>query len=93
MTDTTNPDEKLLTELRALVAREGMVDAASLQPGAKLADLNIISADFIMILMAIEEEYGAYISVDGELTEIETVGDLMNAAVAKIKEHRADMSE
>jgi acyl carrier protein len=89
----SNPDpthERLSQELLLLVAREGMVDVENLKRDAVLADLDIISADFIMILMAIEEEYGAYISVDSQLSEIESVGDLMDVAIAKILEHQKE---
>jgi acyl carrier protein len=89
----SNPDlanERLSQELLALVAQEGMVDIKNLKRDAVLADLDIISADFIMILMAIEEEYGAYISVDSELSDIKTVGDLLDVATAKIVEHQKE---
>ncbi len=88
MTDMVQTDDTLSQELLALVAREGMVKTENLKRQAKLSDLDIISADFIMILMAIEEEYGAYISVDSELSEIETVGDLLDVATARIRQHQ-----
>ncbi len=50
--------ETLEDDLLDLVAEEGMIERAALDREAKLADLNIASADFIMILMAIEEKYG-----------------------------------
>jgi len=80
--------DDLAQELIALVAREGMIEPEQLMAETLLDDLDIISADFIMILMAIEEEYGAYISVDSELTDIKTVGDLLAIATQKINEHR-----
>ena len=43
-----------------------------------------------MILMAIEDEYGTYISVDTELTETKTVNDLVNLVVSKIEETQQD---
>jgi len=88
-TNMSGSDEDLANELLDLVAREGMVDRAALKPESVLDELDIISADFIMILMAIEEEYGAYISVDSELTDVTTVADLLSIATAKINEHRA----
>ena len=88
MRDGMNSGSKLSQELLALVAREGMVEPENLKMEAKLADLDIVSADFIMILMAIEEEYGAYIPVDNELAELETVGDLLAVASKKILEHQ-----
>lgn len=81
-------ESKLSQDLLELVAREGMVEPENLNMDAKLADLDIISADFIMILMAIEEEYGAYIPVDAEMTNLETVGDLLAVASKKILEHQ-----
>lgn len=79
----------LSAELLELVAQEGMVEVADLDPASRLEDLDIQSADFVMILMAIEEKYGAYISVDNELSDIETVQDLLDLAIGKIAEHRA----
>ena len=77
-------------ELLELVAREGMVDVSDITPESRLEDLDIQSADFVMILMALEEEYGVYISVDNELTDVETVQDLLNLAQAKIEEGKKD---
>lgn len=80
----------LSQELLELVAREGMVDISDITPQSRLEDLDIQSADFVMILMALEEEYGVYISVDNELTDVETVQDLLDLAKGKIEEHRKD---
>ncbi|GAA6166055.1 acyl carrier protein [Pelagimonas sp. KU-00592-HH] len=80
----------LSQELLELVAREGMVDISDITPQSRLEDLDIQSADFVMILMALEEEYGVYISVDNELTDVETVQDLLDLAQGKIEEHRKD---
>lgn len=77
---------KLMDDLLDLVAKETMVDRAELALDAKLDELSIASADFMMILMAIEEEYGAYISVDNEVTDLKTVGDLLTLAIDKIAE-------
>jgi acyl carrier protein len=80
----------LSQELLELVACEGMVDISDITPQSRLEDLDIQSADFVMILMALEEEYGVYISVDNELTDVETVQDLLDLAQGKIEEHRKD---
>lgn len=76
--------EKLL----GIVAEEGMVDRDRLKPDAELTDLEIESADFVMILMAIEEEFDIYLSVDNELTDIKTVGDLLNVFTVKYFEQK-----
>lgn len=80
----------LSKDLQELVAREGMVDISDISPESRLEDLDIQSADFVMILMALEEEYGVYISVDNELTDVETVQDLLTLAQEKIDEHRKE---
>jgi len=78
---------KLEDELLDLVAEEGMIARDRLSRDAAMADLDIASADFIMILMAIEEKYGIYISVDNEMADLKTVQDLLDVAAKKITEN------
>lgn len=84
--DNAKDNEKLEEELLDLVAEEGMIERDALSRDAQLADLDIASADFIMILMAIEEKYGIYISVDNEMADLKTVQDLLSVASRKILE-------
>jgi acyl carrier protein len=86
MRNDSESKQALESALLDIVAEEAMVDRASLIPSARLEDLDIASADFVMILMAIEEKYGAYISVDNELADLETVQDLLTLAAKKIAE-------
>lgn len=79
---------QLEEELLEIVMNESMMKPAEISRSAELQALNIKSADFILILMAIEEKYGAYISVDNDFSEIKTVQDLLDLAVAKIDEHK-----
>jgi len=79
--------DKLQNELLDLVAEEGMVERDLLVREALLADLDIASADFIMILMAIEEKYGVYISIDNEMSQMKSVQDLLSVASKKIMEN------
>lgn len=71
------------TEYRArlldIIAREGLVDASRLVPDVTLDELGIKSADVVMILMVIEEEFDAYIPVDDALSNAKTLEDLLNA--------------
>ncbi|MCA3561699.1 MAG: phosphopantetheine-binding protein [Aestuariivirga sp.] len=68
-------DDRLL----AIVSREGLIDRAKLASDATLDSLGIASADVIVILMAVEEEFGAYIPVDGSLSDARTVGEFVAA--------------
>ena len=74
-------DERIL----AIVATEVMIDKEKLRLDAPLNELDIQSADYVMILMAVEEKFGVYISVDSELTEAATVGDLVNVVSSRIR--------
>ena len=88
--DMSTEKTDISQELLELVAREGMVDVSDVTPESRLEDLDIQSADFVMILMALEEEYGVYISVDNELSDVQTVQDLLSLAQAKIEEGKKD---
>ena len=78
-----------LERLLDLVAKEGMVERDALKPDASFEDLGIESADMVVILMAIEEEFGVYIPVDGELAEATTVGDFLKVLSERMKEGAA----
>jgi acyl carrier protein len=86
MRNDVETNGKLEEELLDLVAEEGMIERDQLSREAALTDLDIASADFIMILMAIEEKYSVYISVDNEMSDLKTVQDLLTVASKKITE-------
>jgi acyl carrier protein len=89
----TRPDlmaaPDLMREVIEIVAAEAMIDREKLAPDTLLKDLDIQSADFVMILMAVEEKFGVYISIDSEFSDAETVGDLVRIVAAKIAERPA----
>ncbi len=88
MAEVAEKGEDLRQSLLAIVAEEGMVKDRTIGVDDQLADLGIESADFVMILMAIEEKFGVYVPVDESLTEAKTVGELLDVVVAHIEEHR-----
>ena len=71
--------DEIENRLLAIVSREGLIDRSKLSPEATLDNLGIASADVIVILMAVEEEFGAYIPIDGSLSHARTVGDFLAA--------------
>ncbi|MHC5653200.1 phosphopantetheine-binding protein [Stappia sp.] len=82
-------DPATLGKLLDLVAKEGMVERDKLTPDATFEELGIQSADMVVILMAIEEEFGVYIPVDGDLAEAQTVGDFLKVLAVRMKEDAA----
>jgi acyl carrier protein len=73
-------------QLAQIVAKEAMVDVSAVTPDTKLEALGIQSADFVMILMEIEEKFDIYVSVDDELSSLETVGQFMRMIIRRIEE-------
>ena len=79
------PRPETVERLLDIVAKEGMVDRGALAMDAPLEAVGVKSADVVMILIAIEEEFGVYISVDSELSEIRTVGELIRTVAARVE--------
>ena len=79
---------ELVEQIMDIVAREGMVERASVAPDATLDSLQLKSADLMMILMAIEEEFEVYIPIDGQLSESRTVADLIDGIAQHIQDAR-----
>jgi acyl carrier protein len=77
------------TRLLDIIAREGLVDAGRLLPEVTLDELGIKSADVVMILMVIEEEFDAYIPVDDALSNAKTLEDLLNALLPHLSKSAA----
>ena len=84
MTDPGDAKPDLARQLIEILAAEAMVDIDKLTPETPLEDLDIQSADYVMILMAVEERFGVYLSVDEELTDAGTVGGLARVVAARI---------
>ena len=77
------------TRLLDIIAREGLVDAGRLVPDVTLDELGIKSADVVMILMVIEEEFDTYIPVDDALSSAKTLEDLLNALLPHLSKSAA----
>lgn len=79
-------DDELLAQLMEIVSKEAMIELDKFKPDTLLEELDIQSADYVMILMAVEEKFGVYISVDSDLSETRTVGELARFVAGKIRE-------
>lgn len=85
----TPTDPAINDRLLAIISKEGMVPLDKLSLDAPLDTLGVASVDVVVILLAIEEEFGVYIPVNNELSEIKTVGDLVHELAKKIAENAA----
>ena len=85
----TNEPAEFRSRLLDIIAREGQVDGSRPVPDVTLDELGIKSADVVMILMVIEEEFGAYIPVDDALSNAKTLDDLLNALTPHLSKSAA----
>jgi acyl carrier protein len=67
---------------------EGMIDRSALKPDATLESLGVQSVDVMMILMSIEEKFGVYIPIEGNLSESKNLGEFINHLINRIVEER-----
>ncbi|HET9664161.1 MAG TPA: acyl carrier protein [Burkholderiales bacterium] len=74
-----NLDQADLDKLLDIVAKEGMVDRVSLTMDSTLQSLGMKSSDLLVVLMAVEEQFGVYVPIDDTLSEAQTLGDLVTA--------------
>jgi len=88
VTDNSQNKEKLIAEIKEVIAKEGMVDVAKITPDATLESLDLKSVDIVMILTALEERFNVYIPMDGNLQEAKDVQGLMGALADYIQKER-----
>ena len=88
MTSATPDDEipqrngqDIREKILDIIAREGMIERASMKPGSTLDDLGVQSIDVVIILNAIEDELKIYIPIDQTLNDVRTADDLVSAIV------------
>lgn len=86
----TNDFASIRERLLTIIEKEGMIAREKLLPEATMESLNMASYDMVMVLMGIEEEFGIYLSVDAELTEIETLNGLLDHLAARIAASQSD---
>ena len=79
--------------LGQLIAKEAQIDKAKLVPEATLKSLDVDSLDMSMVLMAIEEKFDIYLSIDSDLEQIETYNDLVEMLLAKVRRHQGAATE
>jgi len=76
------------SEVLKIIAAKAAIDAAQLELGAKLADLNIASLDVVEIVFALEEKFDIQIPFNANKAqaEFETVGDVVRAVETLVVE-------
>lgn len=67
-----------------LIISEGNIDPSRITPGATLDSLEVQSMDIVMILMAIEEKFGVYVPIDGQIAEAKDLTSFVGSVADRI---------
>lgn len=78
-------DDVLREEIIQLIMTERNVERDKLVPEASFRSLGFESLDVVMLLMGVEEKYGVYLPIDGELSTVNTLSELLDLLVSRIK--------
>jgi acyl carrier protein len=79
--------QDLERQIMDLIIAEGKIDISRVTPDATLASLNVQSVDIVMFMMAIEEKFGVYIPIDGELAEAKDLNKFVKSIADHILAH------
>jgi acyl carrier protein len=77
MSKLSREDAAIVDRLLDIIAHEGLVDRAKLEPQARLAEIGVSADDLVLIGNAIEREFDRDMLGDDELEKVTTVRDLV----------------
>ena len=84
MTEQVVDRRVLAQQIIDIIATEGKIDAARLTPDATFERLDVQSVDIVMILMALEEKFGVYIPIDGDLSTAKDLQSFVDDLMGRI---------
>lgn len=79
------PDPAMLERIITIIAEEAKVDRALLTPDATLQTIGLESMDTVMILMGLEDAFGAYIPMNEDLSSARNLSELVSAAMRSMQ--------
>jgi acyl carrier protein len=89
MSQAIHQDNSISDEILGVILTEGGIDRAKLTPDATLETLGLSSIDMVMAMMTIEEKFGVYIPLDGELAEAKNLENFVDRLAQRIIQERA----
>lgn len=84
MNEKINDRAELAERILDIIVAEGKFDRSRITPDATLESLDVQSIDIVMILMAIEEKFGVYIPIDGEIAEAKNLTSFVQSVADHI---------
>jgi acyl carrier protein len=65
--------QDLEKQILDLVIQDTKLDPSRITPDATLESLEVHSIDIVMLMMSIEDKFGVYIPIDGNIAEVKDV--------------------
>ena len=75
-------------KILGIIARIKQREPESIDLAADIASLGIDSLDVVELLMKLEDEFDVYLSVDLDISDAKTVGNVIDFLVQKIGESK-----
>jgi len=83
LSESDSRRQQVEREIIELIVNEGKIDPSRITPDATFQSLELQSMDTVMILMAIEEKFGVYVPIDGQIAEAKD----LNTFVRSLSDH------
>lgn len=81
--------DRVAEQIVDIIVREGKVDRAQITSDATIESLKLKSIDLVMILMALEQKFGVYIPIDGDLADAKNMNGFIDLLASRIIQKRA----
>jgi acyl carrier protein len=81
--------DRVAEQIVEIIVREGKIDRAQLTSDATIESLQLKSIDLVMILMALEQKFGVYIPIDGDLADARNLNGFIDLLASRIITKRA----
>ena len=81
--------DRVAEQIVEIIVQDGKVDRAQITPDATIESLKLKSIDLVMVLMALEQKFGVYIPIDGDLADAKDLSGFIDLLASRIITKRA----
>ena len=89
MSERVMDRDRVAEQIVEIIVQEGKVDRAQITPDATIESLKLKSIDLVMVLMALEQKFGVYIPIDGDLADAKDLNGFIDLLASRIITKRA----
>jgi acyl carrier protein len=81
--------DQVAQQIVEIIIQEGKIDRTQLTSDATIESLALKSIDLVMILMALEQKFGVYIPIDGDLADAKNLNGFVDLLASRVIKKRA----